>query len=796
VEQAYLLGSFDKELWWVYHDSTPSRGEVSQTGRYLMDFHEVENKFQELKNKLEAGTIDEDEFEAELRSLYVADAEGRYWMIGAQTGHWYYYDGTQWVQATHPEEEMRPPTETRQPRPAPVPSDAQPTEAAAAPRGKREIPGLLIPVVIGLVALCCILGLGSVVASEFLLPERPIGSLVGRLLGRGPARPSPVSTLEPSATPGLSPAEYIRAGDELFANGRYEEAVTQYQMAVSLEPQNAEAYARLGEAHLQMGNCDQAIPEFQQALALDPDLESAQGGLMQCGGTLPPEVSFASYSRSDLNFSLLYPSTWSVREEELQTIFAAQDEDIDFLIGNIFFVSSLRLTSEEEGMDNMGALVKARQLINLPMGSQLGGVDIVSLAGWEWATVAGEITGLQTPTTIYIAATVKDSSWYGVWAVGPTVTWEQTSWPIFRTMVGTVQLEAVVAAASPSAEVSPIGETPSPTGEASPEATGTPIPTPTSPTPTSPPGPSPTPTPPGAMATPTTAPATATPRPPAPTLSGKIAYAVYLGGQRYEVRIATVSGAVLQTIPDVSEPSLRPDGAMVAVRSWEGMMRALLVMNVDGGGRQRITHFLEDSVPRWAPDHASIVFGTKREGPDHVSKVYTYGITGDERALGEGDTPDWSPDGQRIVAKGTVSGTGLIVMDSGGGSRRQLTGNLSDSSPDWSPSGNKIAFMRETGGNWDIWAIDSDGTGETRLTDNGSIDGLPAWSPNGASIAFLSNRDGTWSIWAMNADGSNERKLFDTGCRNYGTGPFDGECAGRDCKQPRDWYDEQISWSR
>jgi len=103
--------------------------------------------------------------------------------------------------------------------------------------------------------------------------------------------------------------------------------------------------------------------------------------------------------------------------------------------------------------------------------------------------------------------------------------------------------------------------------------------------------------------------------------------------------------------------------------------------------------------------------------------------------------------------------------------------------------------MRQTGFNWDIWVINSDGTGETRLTEEGSTDGLPAWSPDGTFIAFLSNRGGTWAIWVMNADGSNQRKLFNTGCDNYVTGDFDGECVGTDCHQPRDWLDEQISWS-
>ncbi len=747
-----------------------------------MDFREVEKTFRELKNKLDGGTIDEEEFEAELRKLYVLDGEGRYWMIGAQTGEWYCYDGTQWVQAPRPEEEIRPPTEAPPPKPPPPPSPVEPAAAAPAPPTKRKTSRRIIPIIIGLVALCFIVGTSSPLILDTVLPGRPFSSFVARFLRRTPTAPTPVSTSKPSPTAALPAAEYIRAGDELFTSGRYDEAIAQYQMAISLEPQNAEAYARLGEAYLQLGNCDQAIPEFQQALALDPDLESAQAGLMECGGSLPPEVSFASYTRIDLGFSLLYPSTWFVREEELQTIFAQREEDIDFLRGDIFFISSLPLTQEEEGMDNMGALIKARQLINLPLGSELGGVEIISLAGWEWATSKGEITGLQAPTTIYMAATVNNSTWYGIWAIGPTETWEQTSWPIFRTMLSSVQLEQRIAMASPTVEASPVGETPTVTAEASPRATATPRP----PTATALPGASPTPKP---------APPTPTPR--APTLSGKIAYPVYLGNWDYEVRIATVSGRLLFTIPDVSEPALEPGGTRIAYRSWDPTFRGFVTADVDGSDRQRPRGGEtpnEDSVPRWSADGTSLVYASKREGPHHNSKIFTHLLAGGlERDLGYADNPDWSPDGQRIVARTT----GLIVMDSGGGNRRQLTSNSSDSSPDWSPSGNEVAFVRLTDSNWDIWVINSDGSGENRLTTDGSIDGLPAWSPDGTYIVFLSNRGGAWAIWVMKADGSNHRKLFNTGCNTYATSEgFDGEWAGGEGWQPRDWLDEQISWSR
>lgn len=749
-----------------------------------MDFREVERRFQELKTRLDAGAIDEDAFEAELRQLQVLDGQGRYWMIGAQTGSWYYYDGTQWVQAQPPEEEGLPSAEAPPVKPPLAPSDVKPHEPGSerAKDGTRS--RLVIPVIIGLVALCCLFGAASVVVSEFVVPSRPLSSLVAGLLGGRPSTPRPATTLQPSRTAGLSAEDYIRAGDDLFGRGRYEDAIAQYQVALSMEPQNPEIYARLGQAYLQLGNCDRAIPEFQQALALDRDLESAQAGLMECDGTLPPDVSFSSHSRADLNFSLLYPSTWFVREEELQTIFAEREEDIDYLGGNIFFISSLPLDPEEEGMDAMGALVKARQLINLPMGSQLGGVEMVTLAGWEWAAVKGEIVGLQSPTTIYIAATVRDSHWYGIWAIGTTDTWEQTSWPIFRMMANSVQVGQPMAEVSPTAEGSPSVETPAMTPEASPEATAT-IGAPTATAP------------PGATATATTPAPTSTPQPTG--LSGKIAYPRYVGGQtHYEVHIADVSGNDINVIYAASEPALDLPGNRIAYRSWDTSLRGMVISNVGGGGRERPRGGAdpnEDSLPRWSPDGSSLVYATKRFGPHRVSHVLTHLLAQhSEQDLGDADNPDWSSDGQRIVAR-TI---GLLVMDRGGSNRRELTGNPTDSSPDWSPNGNKIAFMRQTGMNWDIWVVNSDGSGETRLMTDGSVDGLPAWSPSGTHIAFLSNRGGSWAIWVMGADGSSQRKLFDTGSATYATGEgFDGEWAGRDDNwQRRDWYDEQISWSR
>ena len=47
----------------------------------------------------------------------------------------------------------------------------------------------------------------------------------------------------------------------------------------------------------------------------------------------------------------------------------------------------------------------------------------------------------------------------------------------------------------------------------------------------------------------------------------------------------------------------------------------------------------------------------------------------------------------------------------------------------WSPDGNKIAFRRGMDENSDIYAMNSDGSEQIRLTNNPDYDGHPAWSP-------------------------------------------------------------------
>ncbi|MCL4267053.1 MAG: PD40 domain-containing protein [Anaerolineae bacterium] len=82
-----------------------------------------------------------------------------------------------------------------------------------------------------------------------------------------------------------------------------------------------------------------------------------------------------------------------------------------------------------------------------------------------------------------------------------------------------------------------------------------------------------------------------------------------------------------------------------------------------------------------------------------------------------------------------------------------------DGNPQWSPDGTRIVFESYRDGQAEIYVMNADGSGQTRLTSNGAFDGMPSWSPDGTKIAFSSSRSGAYRIWVMNADGSNPVQL-------------------------------------
>ena len=109
----------------------------------------------------------------------------------------------------------------------------------------------------------------------------------------------------------------------------------------------------------------------------------------------------------------------------------------------------------------------------------------------------------------------------------------------------------------------------------------------------------------------------------------------------------------------------------------------------------------------------------------------------------------------------------IYVMNSDGTGQTRLTHNEAhDFAAAWSPNGRQIAFTRARDDeDLEIYVMDADGGNQHNLTHHPALDGDPDWSPDGSQIAFTSERTNGLSIFVMDPDGANVSQLTE--------GPFD-----------------------
>ena len=82
--------------------------------------------------------------------------------------------------------------------------------------------------------------------------------------------------------------------------------------------------------------------------------------------------------------------------------------------------------------------------------------------------------------------------------------------------------------------------------------------------------------------------------------------------------------------------------------------------------------------------------------------------------------------------------SGIYAMNVDGSNTVRITSGL-DRFPAWSGDGDRIAFMRYTSASQtasDIYVVNFDGSGLTRLTNDGAFNEHPRWSTDGTRIRF------------------------------------------------------------
>ena len=243
----------------------------------------------------------------------------------------------------------------------------------------------------------------------------------------------------------------------------------------------------------------------------------------------------------------------------------------------------------------------------------------------------------------------------------------------------------------------------------------------------------------------------------------------------------TFGFADLKRLVALTAPAISPDGkravVIVARVNWndDKYERELDLVDLATHARRVLTYDRTGlAQPAWSPDGTKLAFESTRFGNSDVFVIAADGSSETQltRSPGFDGDPAWSPDGTKIAFTSVRDGNKEIyVMNADGTGQTRLTNNAGtvvnvdtdqvDQDPAWSPDGRKLAFESTRDGNFEIYSMNPDGSGQTRLTDHLGLDALPEWSPDGKLIAFESNRagKGTRDVWTMRSDGSGLRRL-------------------------------------
>jgi TolB protein len=195
----------------------------------------------------------------------------------------------------------------------------------------------------------------------------------------------------------------------------------------------------------------------------------------------------------------------------------------------------------------------------------------------------------------------------------------------------------------------------------------------------------------------------------------------------YSLQIADSDGERTRTLIESAEPILSaswsPDGNRVAYVTFETGRPSIVIEEVDGSDRKRITNFRGiNSSPVFSPDGGSLALVLSRDGDPEI-----------------------------------------FIMDLETKVLRRVTRHHAiDTEPSWSPDGKSIIFTSDRGGRPQIYRVELATNFIERLTFVGDYNARARLLPDGRHLVFVHRKDGVFHIAWQDLERDNLQVLTET----------------------------------
>jgi Tol biopolymer transport system component len=137
-----------------------------------------------------------------------------------------------------------------------------------------------------------------------------------------------------------------------------------------------------------------------------------------------------------------------------------------------------------------------------------------------------------------------------------------------------------------------------------------------------------------------------------------------------------------------------------------------------------------------------------------------------------GDPIDYSPNSKKFTymsyegfndanpKRGPQKDYEIYTINTDGTGKFQLTNNHRyDGNSSYSPDGKRIAYSHWDGHDAEIYILNTDGTGQSRVTNNRTNEYGLSYSPDGQRIAYAGYDGKQWDIYTIGVNGKNRVRL-------------------------------------